>query len=140
MRKLNVCITVAGLAVTALTTTGCLLFVAGAGAGVGAIAYHDNELISSRDVSMDRAWDAANAAMTEMEYTIVPAETHKDATGGVVQGYNAKNQVVRIKLARQTETTTELRIRVGAFATSDDRRAEQLLYEKIVKHFPPIRH
>jgi hypothetical protein len=135
MKKLGVCMLAGGLAVTALTTAGCLLFVAGAGAGVGAVAYYDNELCASREITIDHAWDAANAAMKEMAYTIIPAETHKDATGGVVQGRNAKDQIVRIKLTRQAEKTTEIRVRVGTFATSDDRSAESLLFEKICKHF-----
>ena len=135
MKSLGMCMMVGGLALTALTTTSCLLFVAGAGAGVGAVAYYDNELCSSRDVTVDRAWDAAHAAMKEMEYTVIPAETHKDATGGVVQGRNSHDQVVRVKLTRQTEKTTEIRVRVGAFATSADRSAESLLFEKICKRF-----
>ena len=84
MKRLSMCMMVGGLALTALTTTSCLLFVAGAGAGVGAVAYYDNELCASRDVTVDRAWDAAHATMKEMEYIIIPAETHKDATGGGV--------------------------------------------------------
>ena len=124
-----------GLAVTAMTTTGCFLVAAGAAGGVGAVAYYDNELVATRDVSVDRTWDAANAVMKELEYTLIPAETHKDATGGVVQGRNAKDQVVRIKFARQTEKTTEIRVRVGTFATTADRSAENLIFEKLAKHF-----
>ena len=136
MNRTSAYMIAAGLAAfLAVTTTGCLLFVAGAGAGVGAVAYYDNELCASRDVTVDRAWDAANAVMKEMEYTIIPAETHKDATGGVVQGRNAKDQVVRVKLTRQTDKTTEIRVRVGMFATEADKSAENLVFEKICKHF-----
>lgn len=135
MNKLNTYMLVGTLAITALTTTGCLLFVAGAGAGVGTVAYYDNELCAPRDVSVDRAWNAAHAVMKEMEYTIIPAETHMDATGGVVQGRNAKDQVVRIKLIRQTDKTTEIRVRVGMFATEVDKNAENLIFEKLSKRF-----
>ena len=135
MKKLNGCILAGTLAFTILTTTGCLLFVAGAGAGVGAVAYYDNELCTTRDVNLDHAWDSANATMKEMGYTIIPAETHKDATGGVVQGRNAKDQVVRIKLIRQAEKITEIRVRVGMFATDADKSAENLVFEKLSKHF-----
>ena len=135
MKSLRVGMMVGALVVAAMTTTGCLLFVAGAGAGVGAVAYYDNELCASREVSVDRAWDAAREVMKEMEYTITSAETHKDATGGVVEGRNARGQIVRIKLTRQTEKTTEIRVRVGAFATAADQSAENLLFEKLCKHF-----
>ena len=135
MSRLSVGILVAALGVTVMTTSGCLLFVAGAGAGVGAVAYYDNELVTSREVTLERAWDAANAVMVEMEYTITPSESQKDATGGIVQGRNASNQIVRIKVTRLTEKTTEIRIRVGAFATTADQRAENLLLEKLCKRF-----
>lgn len=135
MNRVTRCIMAGSLAITALTTTGCLLFVAGAGAGVGAVAYYDNELCATRDVGMDRAWDAANATMKEMDYTIIPAETHKDATGGVVKGRNSKDQVVQIKLTRQTDKTTEIRVRVGMFATDADKSAENMVFEKLSKHF-----
>ena len=127
---------VAGALAAAMTgATGCALFVVGAGAGAGAVAYHENELRVSREVALERAWDAANSAMREMEYTITPAETRKDATGGLVQGRNAKDQPVRIELTRKSDLATEIRIRVGTIATSDNRAAEQLLYEKMIKHF-----
>jgi len=135
MKNIRFSIMLGGLAVMAMTTAGCLLFVVGAGAGVGTVAYYDNELRVACPVTVERAWAAATAAMQEMAYTTIPAETRQDATGGVVQGRNASDQIVRIRLTRVTETTTEIRVRVGAFATADDRRAENLLYEKIVKHF-----
>ena len=105
------------------------------GAGVGAVAYYNNELVATRDVTVDRAWDAAHAVMKEMEYTVIPAETHKDAAGGVVQGRNAKDQVVSVKLIRKTDKSTEIRVRVGLFATSEGRAAEQMIYDKLSKHF-----
>ncbi len=136
MKRPIMCLMLGALTLTVMTTTGCLLFIAGAaGAGVGAVAYYDNELRASRDVTLDKAWDAAKAVMKEMEYTIDPAESHKDATGGVVKGHNAKNQVVQITLMRQTEKTTEIRVRVGAFATEADKNAENQVFEKICKHF-----
>ena len=135
MKRSCACVMAGGLAVAMMfTTTGCLLFVAGAGAGVGAVAYYDNELCATRDVSVDRAWDAANTTMKEMEYTIIPAETHKDATGGVVQGRNAKDQIVRIKLTRKSEKSTEIRVRVGTFATEADKNAENVVFDKLAKH------
>ena len=58
------------------------------------MSYVGNELRATHDVSLNHAWDAANAAMKDMEFTIIPAETHKDGTGGVMQGRNAKDQKV----------------------------------------------
>lgn len=124
------------LAATMFTGAGCLLFAVGAAAGgAGAVAYYENQLCATNDVSLERAWSAANTAMKEMTYTIIPAETHKDVNGGVVQGRNAKDQVVCIKLTRLTEKTLDIRVRVGTFATPDDRAAGQLLYDKMRSHY-----
>lgn len=137
MKRRDACILAAALAAALLTTTGCRLLMLGAGVavGAGAVSYYENELLVSRDVTLDRAWDAAQAAMPEMGYSIIGAETHKDATGAVVQGRTGTDQTVSIKLTRQTETTTEIRVRVGTFATQADRSAATLLYEKMSKHF-----
>lgn len=125
-----------GLALALSAAAGCALFVAGAGvsAGAGAVGYYGNELRVTREATVDRAWEAANLAMKEMEFTIIPAETRKDATGGVVQGRNAKDQVVVVKLLRQTDRITEIHVRVGLFATRENQNAEQLLFDKMAKH------
>lgn len=116
-----------------VVTQGCALFLIGAGAGTaaGAVSYSGNELQTIQDVGLNRAWDAANAAMKDMEFTIIPAETKKDGSGGVLQGRNAKDQRVRIQLVRQTDNMTEIRIRVGTFETSANKAAAQALYDKL---------
>ena len=116
-----------------LATQGCALFliVAGAGAAVGVVSYADNELRVTQNVTLDHAWNAATAAMKDMEFTIIPAETHKDGSGGVVQGRNAKDQPVRIQLLRETDKATEFRVRVGEFDTAANKAAAQALYDKL---------
>ena len=116
-----------------LLTQGCVLLLAGAAAGaaVGTVSYVGNELHVNCDTTVDRAWTAANAAMGAMEYTVIPAETHKDATGGTVSGRNAKDQRVVIQLLRKAETTIALSIRVGEFDTAANRAAAQLFYDKM---------
>ena len=52
-----------------------------------------------------------------------------------MQVCNAKDQVVRIKLTRQTEESTEIFVRVGMLAIAPDRNAENLVLEKICRHF-----
>ncbi len=116
-----------------LATQGCALFLIGAGAGaaIGVVSYIGNELRVTQDATLNRAWDAATAAMRELEFTIIPAETHKDGLGGILQGQNAKKQRVQIQLIRQTEQTTEIRIRVGEFDTAANKAAALLLYDKL---------
>ncbi|MBI3986537.1 MAG: DUF3568 family protein [Lentisphaerae bacterium] len=129
----------AAVAISALVGGGCAMFVVGAaaGAGAGTVSYCGNELRVSRAVSLDRAWEAANAAMKEMTFPIIPLGTNKDGTGGFIQGRNAGDQKVRIRLIRQSDQVTEIRVRVGTFSTAENRNAAQLLYDTISKHLTP---
>jgi hypothetical protein len=69
MKKLLTRMTaVAAAVMTVLAAGGCVLFVAGAAAGAGTIAYYGNELRVSRAVGIDRAWAAANAGMIWSHY------------------------------------------------------------------------
>jgi len=124
------------IALTALSglllTQGCLLLVAGAAAG-GTVSYVGDELRVIADTPMDRAWVAANAAMKDMEYTVIPAETHKDAISGKIGARNARDQKVLVQLFRQTDKATEVRVRVGAFDTSANKAAAQAFYDKMKK-------
>ena len=117
-------------------THGCALFLIGAGAGVavGVVSYTGNELRVTQDANLNRAWNAATTAMREMEFAILPAETHKDGLGGILLGQTAKKQRVQIQLFRQTEQMTEVRIRVGEFDTAANKAAAQLLYDKLKAH------
>ena len=117
-------------------TQGCALLLIGAGAGaaIGVSSYEGNELRVTQDVPLNRAWAAATAAMREMEFAVSSADTHKDGLGGLVQGRTAKDQVVRIQLIRQTDTTTEIRVRVGEFDTVANKAATQALYDKLKAH------
>jgi len=115
---------------------GCavLLIGAGAGAAVGVVSYVGNELRVTQDVPLNRAWAAANAAMHDMEFTVNSVATYKDGLSGVVQGRTAREQTVRIQLLRQTDTTTEIRVRVGEFETVANKAATQALYDKLKAH------
>jgi uncharacterized protein DUF3568 len=123
----------AALLAVAVALQGCVLFVAGAaaGAGAGVVSYSGNELRVTHEVGLDRAWDAANGALQESQYPVIAGETHKDAAGGVLLARTSKDQPVRVRLARQSDQLTEIRIRVGTFSTAANHAAAQLLYEKI---------
>lgn len=124
------------LAMALMGTTGCAVFMVGSAAGLGAgvVSYVGNELQVSREIGLDNAWEAANKAMKDMEYTIIPVKTRKDKTCGIIEGRNAKSQTVRMELIRRTDLITDIRIRVGVFATAANKAAGQLLYEKMNKH------
>jgi hypothetical protein len=115
---------------------GCALFLVGAaaGAGAGTASYMGNELHVTQEVNMDRAWSAANAAMQELQFRIIQDKTVKDATSATVYARNAKDQEVCIRLNRQSDRLTDIRVRVGTFDTTANREMAQLLYDKMKRH------
>ena len=121
---------------TCMLAQGCALFVVGAavGAGAGTASYMGNELRATREVSIDRAWAAANDAMHELQFRIDQTKTAKDAMSGTLQAVTAQNQPVRIQLLRQTDRLTEIRVRVGTFDTTANRQSARLVYDKMSAH------
>jgi hypothetical protein len=114
-------------------TQGCFLFVVGAVAAgaAGTVSYVGNELHVTQEVSVDRAWSAANGAIQDLQFSLITSKTSKDSTGGTLSARNAKDQPVRIQLARTSDRLTEIRIRVGTFDTSENRATAQLIWDKM---------
>ena len=128
--KLIVC------AVAALTTMalvqGCGLLLLGgaaAGAAYGTVKYVDNTLHVTRDVSLDQAWDAANAALKELKMPVTVSK--KDGASGKLEARNARDQTVIIQVIRKTDRTTEIQITVGTFDSAANRAEAQLIHDKM---------
>jgi hypothetical protein len=83
--------------------SGCALFLVGAavGAGAGTISYMGNELRTTQEINIDRAWTAGMSALEELQFHIDQGKSYKDATGATLFANNAKNQPVRIQLLRR---------------------------------------
>ncbi|RLI36162.1 hypothetical protein DRO66_06130 [Candidatus Bathyarchaeota archaeon] len=120
------------LGLSLLVNSGCPAFFIGAGgaAGIGTYAYIVGELKSTEEISLNTAWDATQKAMKDLEFTITSKE--KDAFDGQLIVKGAANKIIKIKLNRQSDTLTEIRIRVGAFG--DTSLSLQIL-ESIKKQF-----
>jgi hypothetical protein len=113
---------------------GCALFLVGAAAGAaagGTVSYIGNELRTTQEVSIDKAWTAAQGAVSELGFMIDSAKSHKDGTGAVLYSHNAQEQRVLIVLKRESDRLTEIRVTVGIFDTDANRRAAQLVYDKM---------
>jgi len=112
---------------------GCVLFVAGAAAGAGAAgyAYVDGEVQTTEAASMDRTWEAVQAAMQDLQFPVTTKA--KDALEGDLTARNAQNTTIRIKLKYVSNTSTEVRIRVGTFG---DESLSRIILNKINSHLP----
>ena len=135
--KIRNLVMLSGVLFGLVTLNGCALFLVGAaaGAGAGGVSYMSNELRTTQNVSVDTAWKAANATMQELQFPIIQDKSVKDATGGTLYGHNAKDQSIRIQLLRQSDSVTEIRVRVGTFDTTANRETARLMYDKMKARF-----
>jgi len=115
-----------------LVNNGCpaSVFLMGGAAGAGTVAYVGGELKTVEEVSLNRAWNAAQKAMKDLGFTITSKE--KDAFNSQLIAKGAANKIIKIKLNRQSNMLTEIRIRVGTFG--DESLSLQIL-ESIKKQF-----
>lgn len=115
---------------------GCALLVAGgvaAGAAYGTVKYVKNTLQSTEEVTLDKAWSAANGTLKELQMPITTS--NKDGASGKLKAQNAKDQPVVIDLARKSEHLTEIEITVGTFDSDENRREAQLILDKMKSRF-----
>ena len=114
------------LSLTLFTGCAAVLIGAGAGAGAGTVAYVAGELKAQEEVSLNRAWNASVRAMEDLEFTITSKE--KDAFNAKLTARGAGDKKIQVKLKKQVEKVTEIRIRIGVFG--DESMSRQIL-EKI---------
>ena len=104
-----------------------------AGAAYGTVEYVNNALQVTQEVSLDRAWNAANAALKNLGLPVTA--TQKDGLAGRLEARNAQNQPVIIKLTRQTDTATKIEISVGTFDSAANRTEARLIYDRMKEKF-----
>lgn len=126
---LTVLLAVASSVVTAAAAAGCVAVAAGAVVGAGAYAYHAGRLNSSLDAPLDRSYDAALAAVRDMEWTQV--STAKDTLDAKIVARTAEDKEVTVRLKRVTDEATDISIRIGGFG---DERASTALLARIRGH------
>jgi hypothetical protein len=126
----------AGLLTTLTLVPGCALLVVGgvaAGTAYGTVEYINNTLDVTQEVSLDKAWSAANAALKELQ---MPATTSKkDGASGKIQAHNAQGQPITIELIWQTNSSTEIKISVGTFDRTENRVKALQIYDQMKAHF-----
>jgi hypothetical protein len=101
------------LGLSLLINSGCPAVLLGGAAGAGSVAYITGELKSTEEVPMSRAWRATQKTMNDLGFAITSME--KDAFYGQIIARGAGDKKVKIKLERQSDKLTGIRIRVGTF-------------------------
>ncbi len=111
------------LGLSLLINSGCPALLLGGAAGAGSVAYITGELKSTEEVSMSRAWRATQKTMKDLGFAITSME--KDAFYGEITARGAGDKKVKVKLERQSDKLTAIKIRVGMFG--DETLSMQIL-------------
>jgi hypothetical protein len=115
---------------------GCFLLLVGgaaAGAAYGTVKYVNNTLQVTQNVNLDKAWQAANAALQDLQMPVT--ESNKDGASGKLKARNAQNQPVTVQLLRKTDTVTEIQITVGTFDSRENRTEARQIYDEMHAKF-----
>ena len=113
------------LSVLILTSAGCVAVVAG-GAAAGTVAYVRGELRTVLEADMNTSAAAVENARAKLE--VFSQSGAKDQLSGKYVWRTADDRRVQIHLRKQTNTTTELTIRVGVFG---DEAFSRIIYDTI---------
>lgn len=113
------------LATLPFAASGCIVAAAAAGGAAG-YAWYRGEFQTTVDASPQRAATAAERGLRDLD--IKEVKSSATEIDGKVTGRTALDKEVVITIKRQTESTSSLSIRVGAFG---DEALSQKIYEKI---------
>lgn len=117
-------------------TPGCALLLVGgvvAGAAYGTVSYVNNTLQVTENVSLERAWKAADGALQSLSIPVT--KTQKDGLSARMEGHSAENQPVIIKLTRQSDTMTKIEVSVGTFDSKANRAEAEVVYDRMKARF-----
>lgn len=106
-----------------------LLVGAGAVIGVGTVSYIKGELKGAEAASLDNTWKASISALNQLNYTITDKE--KDDVYAEIIARSSTDTKVTIKLKRQSDTVTEIKIRIGLMG---DETVSRRIYDTIKKN------
>jgi hypothetical protein len=105
-------------------TSGCVAVAAAGLVGMGVFQYARNEVAQDYPSDLEDTWKAALAGLEKLE--IEPELTELTATEGRIEHAD-----MRVLVERHPEGFTRVRVRVGAFHSSDRSRRAQLVLEEI---------
>ncbi|MFT3783740.1 MAG: DUF3568 family protein [Nibricoccus sp.] len=92
----------------------------------GAVIYVRGEVQANFDRKFDAVARAANRALTELQFSKI--EEKKDALVAILEARTAEDVRIYIKVERQTDTLTTVRIRAG---TLGNEKLSYAIYNKI---------
>ncbi|MFC1856580.1 DUF3568 family protein [Thermodesulfobacteriota bacterium] len=113
-----------------LFTTGCPVFIAGAGIGAGVYTYVKGELKRAYNVPMDQALQASTTSLDSLKITTDKEES--DGIQNIIHAKRTDGTPVILKLTMLSPTVTEISVRTGAFGYWD-RDVSELIHATIAQ-------
>ncbi|GBD97281.1 hypothetical protein BMS3Abin06_02177 [bacterium BMS3Abin06] len=109
---------------------GCGLELAlvgvGAGVGIASYKYIDGQLVREYPLAYDRAWDAANKALENLQ--ISTSSSMNEGGKGTIEAVSKDGKKVQLSLKDKGLGVTSITVRVGIFG---DRLEAQKIHEEI---------
>ena len=108
-----------------VATSGCFVVALGAAgaAGAGTVAYARGQLDATLANGYDQVLAASNRALDELQ--LVKISEKKDAFSAILIARTAEDKRVEIRIAKEGDILTTVRIRVGIFG--DEEKSRTLL-------------
>jgi len=110
-----------------ISSSGCLVVAAGAGAA-GTMAYMRGDLEAEEAYKLDTVYAASREAMKQLQLSVLEGKTEQDALSATIVARDASDKRVTIKLKAQGEQMTKLSIRIGTFG---DQTKSHMIYNRI---------
>lgn len=132
MKKSTMIITiwVVGIGVMLSGCAAALLAGGAAAAGAGTVMYINGELKVLEEVSLEKAWEAAQTAAKSMR--LFTTDKQRDALTAKLTVMGTDEKKVQIALKSQAGGLTEIRIRVGIMG---DRNLSERILEEMEQNF-----
>ena len=119
-RTLSRALALAAAAAALCLASGCFVVAAGA-AGAGTVAYVRGELDATVGGDLGRVADASDRALEQVQF--VKVSEKRDVFSVVIVARTAEDKKVEIRLTREGDALTKVRIRIGLFGDEERSRA-----------------
>jgi len=124
MRKVQVLLMV--LLVGMVVGLGGCFWAVAAGAGAGTYAFVKGDLETMERESVEELYNAALAALEELKIPVITKS--QDALVAQIEGRNAEDKKVAIKIEVAENELSKMSIRIGMFG---DQEQSKVIYDKI---------
>ena len=101
-------------------SSGCFVVAAGA-AGAGAVAFELGELKATLGKPYDAVVSAADKAIEQLQFSKISEK--RDAITTEIIARTAEDKKVHIKITREADAVTKVKIRIGTFGKEEESRA-----------------